>query len=428
MKLAKYFKVTNENSLKYGQNFFYLATFLLSWAFPLSVFFYFISLLISINYQGSNFFKDKWNLPLYLCSGLMILSAFNAYFFISNSQLDEWDKSLAWISLFNWIPFFFLFKGYQIYLKNISQRILFSKFLIASTFLVFISCILQYHFNVYGPFKYFFGLVVWYQKPLDQLGGVSGLFNNPNYAGIWLASSLPFSYFFIRSNKSEIHKLIFASSISLLTIYLIILTNSRNSILGILIATLFMFGIKAIILFLILLLITYIVFISLNKFTILNLSYFFENLIPPPIFNKLVPLNFSNMLLFIRIEIWSKAIKLISMKPFLGWGAGTFAILYLSINGTSNSQHTHNLPLELSQIYGIPVAIILTLFVSLLFIRSYRKISRNFKKERNIDKAWIASTLIIISSHLSDITYYDGKISILIWILLAGLRSILRNE
>ena len=36
--------------------------------------------------------------------------------------------------------------------------------------------------------------------------------------------------------------------------------------------------------------------------------------------------------------------------------------------------------------------------------------------------------LIIIISHLSDLTYYDGRVSLLIWILLAGLKCILDEE
>ena len=428
MILSKYIHPTNKKSFIFGQNLFYLATFLLPWAFPFSALLYIVSLIISIKIQGTNFLKDRWNIPLYICSLLMILSAFNAYFFRADIELQNWDKSLAWISLFNWLPFFCFFKGFQIYLKDISQRILFAKFLLAGTLFVFISCILQYHFNIYGPFRYLFGLVVWYQKPLEQLGGVSGLFNNPNYAGIWLSAILPFSYYFIKTNKKNKYKLFSASLISILTIYLIFLTNSRNSIFGILIATYFMFGIKAILLILFSLLISYIIFICINKFTIVNLSYFFEKIIPSSIFNKLFAENLTNKIQFIRLEIWKKTITLISNKPLLGWGAGTFSILYLSINGATNSQHTHNLPLEISLISGIPVSAILTLFVTYLFFKAYKKIFNNGREVEYINTAWLSSTLIIIISHLSDITYYDGKISLLIWILLSGLKSILDNK
>ena len=172
-------------------------------------------------------------------------------------------------------------------------------------------------------------------------------------------------------------------------------------------------------------LLSYVIFICMNNFSILNLSYFFESIIPTSILNKLSPINFSNGMQFIRIEIWQKTIKLISIKPLLGWGAGTFAILYLSIDGSSNSQHSHNLPLEISLINGIPTSVILTLFVTFLFLKAYRKVFKKIDREEFINKAWLSSALILIISHISDITYYDGKISLLIWVLLSGLKGIL---
>ena len=37
---------------------------------------------------------------------------------------------------------------------------------------------------------------------------------------------------------------------------------------------------------------------------------------------------------------------------------------------------------------------------------------------------FIISFAIFLIAHLNDITYYDGKISILIWTLMAGLKCI----
>ena len=97
--------------------------------------------------------------------------------------------------------------------------------------------------------------------------------------------------------------------------------------------------------------------------------------------------------------------------------------------GIEDAQHTHNMVLEIAQTNGIPAALVLTFFVSYLFINSWKII---FVKDKNsesiINKAWITSLLIIIISHLSDLTYYDGRVSLLIWILLAGLKCILDEE
>ena len=41
-----------------------------------------------------------------------------------------------------------------------------------------------------------------------------------------------------------------------------------------------------------------------------------------------------------------------------------------------------------------------------------------------IDKAWISATIIFIISQFIDVQYYDARISLTFWILLAGLKCI----
>ena len=43
-------------------------------------------------------------------------------------------------------------------------------------------------------------------------------------------------------------------------------------------------------------------------------------------------------------------------------------------------------------------------------------------------RAWFASSLIFFISHLVDIQYFDVRISLLCWILLAGLKKFLEDE
>ena len=91
--------------------------------------------------------------------------------------------------------------------------------------------------------------------------------------------------------------------------------------------------------------------------------------------------------------------------------------------GIYNLNHTHNIFLELSFNYGIPLALLLTTFILYLFVRLLR-INFNFKSTGIINKAWIAGSLISILFHVTDMPYYEGKISIIFWILLAGLKCI----
>ena len=84
------------------------------------------------------------------------------------------------------------------------------------------------------------------------------------------------------------------------------------------------------------------------------------------------------------------------------------------------------MPLQLAFDYGIPLSLLLCAFVGILIMQSWMKIMRknsNGIKSEDIvvDKCWLVASIVTVLSHLNDISYYDGKISILIWILFAGL-------
>ena len=85
------------------------------------------------------------------------------------------------------------------------------------------------------------------------------------------------------------------------------------------------------------------------------------------------------------------------------------------------------MPLEIAFNYGIPIALFLIIFVLFLLFKAWKVFSilPNKSKEFSYNISWWVTTLIIIISHVNDITYYDGKISILIWIFLSGLRLII---
>ena len=46
----------------------------------------------------------------------------------------------------------------------------------------------------------------------------------------------------------------------------------------------------------------------------------------------------------------------------------------------------------------------------------------------NFDKAWVISFITFFLIHIFDITYFDGRISTLAWILLSGMRTIIRDN
>ena len=123
----------------------------------------------------------------------------------------------------------------------------------------------------------------------------------------------------------------------------------------------------------------------------------------------------------------------IFQRPFLGWGSGTFALIYLTKDNMWNPpfvfhkfQHTHNLFLEMAFNFGIPISLLLTSIAFYIFYKSLKVFYSNDKKDdyQNLNKAWISAVLVIFLIHLTDMTFYDGRVNMLICILFSGLRCI----
>ena len=330
-----------------------------------------------------------------------------------------------WLDLFNWIPLFFCFLGFQEYVRDEQQKELFIKFSLIGSIPVLLSCIGQLWLGWNSPISLFNGLIVWFQRPMTYFNALSGLFSSPNYLGFWLASIWPFTLFYLLKNKNKNKNKFFIALLSILISYFILLTNSRNALLGIFISIPVFFGFKMLFyVFLICLLIILI----LNQFSpifISNLS--FAELLPVKLINKFLQTNTFDFEKVIRLDIYVKAIELVKQKPILGWGASTFSILYLSIGGRFEPQHTHNIALEIAYNYGLPISILFTSFISIIIFKSFKIIF--FKKtfSSSINKSWFCSFIIAMVYNFSDITYYDGKISLFIWILLAGLVGIIEK-
>ena len=412
------------NTNKIGQLSFNLGVFFLSTALPISGIFLIVSIFISFVETKFQLLNDKWNLIILFIGGLFIFNSLRFNLLDFNS-LPEIERTVSTLDLFNWIPLFILFTSSQYYLRNESQRLIFSRYLISGTIPVLISCILQYRFKIYGPFKTLYGLIVIFNKDLGVDEGVSGLFSNPNYTGMWLSITLPILLLLIIQKKRLNLKKIILVLVLIFLIYSIFLTLSRNALASLLSSFLIIFGIKKILLLSFLIFFIYLSFGILDTFINLrdlNLigEFQIQNLI-----NKLSMNNISNFSEFTRIKIWLNTLKLIVQKPIFGFGASTFPIVFYNLTNL-NMQHSHNMPLQLAYDYGLPISLLLTSFISFLFLKSLYNIfqTRNLNNQFLFNRCWLASCMVAILSHIYDITYYDGKISILIWIFIAGLKCI----
>ena len=125
-------------------------------------------------------------------------------------------------------------------------------------------------------------------------------------------------------------------------------------------------------------------------------------------------------------------IDLISQRPFMGWGAGTFPLtsVYFVEPTLKSYQHTHNLLFELAYSFGIPLTFLIGSTTTRMLFLGFKKIINLNKFFSNdfLYKPFLAAILIFLVTHMSDVTYFDGKISILFSVLLAGLKNIIEKK
>ena len=416
---------------KKGELFFNLGVLLLPTAFSFSALFFIFSLIISFKKSSRPFLKDPWNLPFIICSFLLILNCFLVSLANAKLGIEELKTFIPWVGLANWIPFFICFWGFQDYLCTPSLRKNCAKLLVIGSVPVFLSGFSQLWLNWTGPWEILNGLIVWYQRPVQEnFGSLSGLFSNPNYAGAWLNVIWPFCLgtIFQKSYNKRIKNI--AILIAICCGLAIFLTSSRNAWLGLSLSSYLMFiGFKSLhfLKWILPLISASFIIIFSQDFIIEKLS-FLEKIIPSFIKKEIDPAQYENWDIT-RIDIWRRAAEFIIQRPIIGWGSGAFSILLLSKYKIYKG-HAHNLILELGVSYGLIItAIIIFTFAILLFRSSKNMLDKKikpFRKEYNFlifERAWWISTCTLLLSQMFDVQYFDGRISIILWILLTGLKS-----
>ena len=404
---------------------FIIGTFLLFSAPLVASIFLILSIIVGFFLQKSFFFKDKFNLFLIFVSFLMLMSCI--LFPISEEAIIYESKSglstNPYIGLVNWIPLFMSFWGFQFFLDSKKKRQICAISLLCGTIPLLFSGFTQYFFNWYGPYQLFNGLIIWFQKNNPE-GRLTSVFNNPNYAGCIFSAIWPFFYAAFRNIKGKLSSKIILLIFNLLLIYATLLTASRNALGALIIA----FLILSIPLNRKYLIISSSSFLAIFFFNSLFRGFFKINFFPSYLFEKL---EYQNVLNDPRIMIWKNSLLYIIDKPLTGWGGNNFSYIW---NNTNKEYfgHSHSIPLELSIQYGVVTSLAITGMVSLLLFISFKKLFLsadlkfiNYQNKDNFDRAWFASASSIIFSNLIDIHYFDLRISILIWLLLAGLKNII---
>ena len=385
----------------------------------------FLAGLIGCFIHKQSYFDDNWNKLFFICGLILIISLITHFYKLNDYYSDVLDANSSILGIFNWLPFFWLFWAIQPYIDSKAKRKKTALTLILGTFPVLISGFGQYFFNWTGPFEILNGLVVWYQRPLGGLG-LTGPFNNQNYAGAWLSLVWPFSIAFLIEKVNNTWRkstaIFFFFAIGLAAI----LTNSRNAWVGILLSITLLLNLNNLnwilpILFLLSLVMT----LASSELFTGELQEVFRTIIPDKIW-----MEFTQKVELTRFDIILSSFKISSVEPIFGLGGASFPIIYELQNNIWRG-HTHNLILELAVSYGYPVTILIFSGISFLLIKSRKAIfSNKLQNDQffSFEKAWWVSAFIFILSQSVDVQYFDGRISIVFWVLLAGLKTILEEK
>ena len=406
-----------------GWSCFQLGVFCLPSSALISCVFLLIALVEGSLKRKDIFLKEYWNYPLLIVTFLMIIGCMRSQ--------TGW---LAWLGLFNWLPFFWCFWGLQPYLLTPHRRQKCASWLVLGSLPVLITGFGQLWLGWEGPWKIFDGLIIWFISPGGEpLGRLSGLFDYANITAAWLSGVWPFCL------ASVLHPFIVGKNriipfcLLIAFISAIILTDSRNAWGAIFIGLPLVLGSASwswlIPLLVICLLPVIIAVLPVFDF---GIQQFARSIVPETIWMRLNDMQFVDSRPFeaTRIGQWKIGLNLIFEKPWLGWGAAAFSIFYPLRTGLSHG-HSHNLPLELAISHGVAVSLLINIFVfGLFFLSFFYGIFNNLKLQKNIivDRAWWTSTLILICFHATDIPLFDSRINILGWILLIGLRCMICNS
>ncbi len=370
------------------------------------------------------FWRDPWNWPLLIAALLMLFGCVQAY-----------SEARPWVGLGNWLPFFWAFWGFQPHLVSDQARRRCALWLVAGTVPVVITGLGQLWWGWQGPWQVLGGLIVWFVAPGGEpKGRLSGLFDYANIAGAWLALVWPFCLAALLQPALNRLRRSMALAVAIAVVAALVLTDSRNAWGGLILAIPFVLGPARWPWLLPLMAMALMpVILAVVPGTPSGLQQWARTLVPEAIWARFSEATYVQRdWVHSRVSQWDVALQLIAQRPWLGWGAAAFSVLYPLITAKKWHGHTHNLPLELSVSHGLPVALLVVGTVLALLITALRRGVLNggvqklgMIRSTVFDRAWWAASLILVVMHATDLPFFDSRLNIFGWILLAGLRCVI---
>ena len=356
------------------------------------------------------YWSDGLNRVLLVVAGLLLAAATQAV-----------SGSLAWWGLFNWLPLFWGFWGWQAYLNTPEARRRCSGWLVAGTVPVLVTGLGQMVLGWQGPWSMAGDLVIWHMDGGgNPAGRLSGLFDYATVTAAWLALTWPLLLACLLRppwgwrQRGPVLVLVVLHGLCLW------LTASRNAWATAVLALPLLLGPGTWAWLLPLLLLALLpVALAVLPGVPAGLQELARAAVPDSLWERLTDQGVDRPVATTRLSQWSAASQLVVERPWLGWGAAAFGTLYFLRSGFFHG-HPHNLPLELGLSFGAPVALLL-LAVPLWVVVT--AMHRGMATAPIADRGWLAAFLLLASIHATDLPYYDARINMAGWFLLAGLRA-----
>ena len=366
--------------------------------------------------QGSGgrrpFLSDPFNRLLVAIGALMVLGCFVAY--------SGW---LAWVGLANWLPFFWGFWGFQPYVSTAGSRRRAGLMLVAATVPVILTGLGQLWWGWQGPFSSLGGLLIWHLHPGgNPPGRLAGLFSYANIAGSWLVLVWPLLLAaLLRPGLNALRRLV-VLLIAAALVAAVFLTDSRNAWAALVLAVPLVSGPRSWRWLLpplvaLLLLVAAASMVGVPEL----LQAPARSLVPEAIWGRLSDLDYAGQrpLAITRLAQWQTALSLVAERPWLGWGAAAFSLIYPLRTGHWHG-HPHNLPIDLAVSHGLPAALLLVGVVLVLLLLTLRPA---LLRGRLSERGWWTAAFVLAALHATDMPFYDSRINVAGWVLLAGLRG-----
>ena len=394
-----------------GWRAFQLGLFFLASSALLAGLCFLVACIAGSRQRAVGFWSDSWLRPLIVAGVLMVIGAGVAH-----------TGSLAWAGLANWLPLFWAFWAFRCFLDRSDRRHRAALLLIAGTVPVLLTGLGQMQFGWSGPWQLLGGGIVWFVEAGGKPDGrLSGLFDYANVAGAWLGVIWPFALAALLRAGAPPRDRVLALVFSAATVAAVLMTRSRNAMAALAMALPLVIGPGRWIWLLPLLLVLALpVLLAVLPGVPSGLQQWCLARLPEVVQQRLLERQTTSSLT--RLAQWSFAVDLIAARPWLGWGAAAFAVLY-SLHAQRNWHgHSHNLPLELAVNHGLPVAVLIVGTVMLLLITTLK---RGMLRADPLERAWWAASLVMLSMHATDLPFFDSRLNILGWVLLSGLTGFL---